>query len=63
MPRRALLLLCGLVVFLDAAGAYFAIGLFIGDELLAVAAIAFLAGAALLPSSLTNHEKSFRNLD
>jgi hypothetical protein len=48
-PRRTILLLCGLVPLVDAAGAYAAIGLFIGDELLAVAALAFLASAALFP--------------
>jgi hypothetical protein len=48
-PRRAILLLCGLVPLVDAAGAYSAIGLFIGDELLAVAALAFLASALLFP--------------
>jgi len=48
-PRRVILLLCGLVPLVDAAGAYVAVGLFIGDELLALAALAFLAGAALFP--------------
>jgi len=48
-PRRAILLLCGLVPLVDAAGACYAIGPFIGDELLAVAALAFLASAALFP--------------
>jgi len=54
-PRRTILLLCGLVPLVDAAGAYSAIGLFIGDELLAVAALAFLASAALFPPTPTQH--------
>jgi len=54
-PRRAILLLCGLVPLVDAAGAYSALGLFIGDELLAVAALAFLASAALFPPPPTQH--------
>jgi hypothetical protein len=54
-PRRTILLLCGLVPLVDAAGAYYAIGLFIGDELLAVAALAFLASAALFPPPPTQH--------
>jgi hypothetical protein len=54
-PRRTILLLCGLVPLVDAAGAYYAIGLFIGDELLAVAALAFLASAALFPPTPTQH--------
>jgi len=49
LPRRAILLLCGLVPLVDAVGAYSAIGVFIGDELLTVAALAFLASAALFP--------------
>jgi len=48
-PRRTILLLCGLVPLVDAAGAYSAIGFFIGDELLTVAALAFLTSAALFP--------------
>jgi len=52
-PRRTILLLCGLVPLVDAAGAYYALGLFIGDELLAVAALAFLASAALFPPAPT----------
>jgi len=54
-PRRTILLLCGLVPLVDAVGAYSAIGLFIGDELLAVAALAFLASAALFPPTPTQH--------
>jgi hypothetical protein len=54
-PRRAILLLCGLVPLVDAVGAYSALGLFIGDELLAVAALAFLASAALFPPPPTQH--------
>jgi hypothetical protein len=54
-PRRTILLLCGLVPLVDAAGAYSAIGLFIGDELLAVAALALLASAALFPPPPTQH--------
>ena len=54
-PHRAILLFCGLVAFVDAAGAYSALGLFIGDELLAVAALAFLASAPLFPPPLTQH--------
>jgi hypothetical protein len=50
-PRRVLLLLCGLVVLLDAVLAYAKVGAFIGDELLTVAAVALLAGAALFPSA------------
>jgi len=52
-PRRTILLLCGLVPLVDAVGAYYALGLFIGDELLAVAALAFLASAALFPPAPT----------
>jgi hypothetical protein len=54
-PHRAILLLCGLVALVDAAGAYSALGLFIGDELLAVAALALLASAALFPPPATQH--------
>jgi len=54
-PRRTILLLCGLVPLVDAAGAYCALGPFIGDELLTVAALAFLAGAALFPPTPTQH--------
>jgi hypothetical protein len=54
-PHRAILLFCGLVAFVDAAGAYSALGLFIGDELLAVAALAFLASAALFLPPATQH--------
>ena len=54
-PRRAILPICALVALVDAAGAYSAIGLFIGDELLAVAALALLAGAALFPPPPTQH--------
>jgi hypothetical protein len=50
-PRRLILLLCGLVPLIDAVGGYAAIGLFIGDELLVVAAVAILSAAALLPST------------
>jgi len=49
--RRALLLLCGFIVLVDAALAFAAVGPFIGDELLTVAAIALLAGAALFPAA------------
>jgi len=49
--RRALLLLCGFIALVDAALAFAAVGRFIGDELLTVAAIALLAGAALFSSS------------
>ena len=49
--RRALLLLCGFIVLADAALAFAAVGPFIGDELLTVAAIALLAGAALFSFS------------
>ena len=54
-PRGAILLICAVVAIVDAAGAYSAIGLFIGDELLGVAALAFLASAALFPPPLSNH--------
>ena len=50
-PRRVLMLLAGLVALVDAGGIYSAIGLFIGDEILAVAAVALLAGALVLPSA------------
>jgi hypothetical protein len=50
-PRRLILLLCGLVPLVDAIAGYAAIGLFIGDELLAVAGVAILAAAALLPAA------------
>jgi hypothetical protein len=50
-PHRTILLLCGFIVLVDAAVAYAAVGLFIGDELLAIAAIALLAGAALFPAA------------
>jgi hypothetical protein len=54
-PRRTILLLCGLIPLVDAAGAFYAIGPFIGDELLTVAALAFLASAALFPPTPTQH--------
>jgi hypothetical protein len=49
--RRALLLLCGFIVLVDAALAFAAVGPFIGDKLLTVAAVALLAGAALFPAA------------
>jgi len=55
-PHRVVLFLCGLVALVDAASAYSAVGLFIGDELLAVAAIAFFAGVALFPWPLANRQ-------
>jgi hypothetical protein len=50
-PRRAVVLLCGLVTLLDAVGGFVAVGPFIGDELLSVAAVAILAGVVLFPSA------------
>lgn len=52
--RRALLLLCGLIVLVDAALAFAAVGPFIGDELLTVAAAALLVGAILFPPPAAN---------
>ena len=49
--RRALLLLCGFIVLVDAALAFATVGPFIGDELLTVAAAALLAGAAFFPAA------------
>ena len=48
-PRRLLLLLSGLIPLVDAAGAYYAAGLFIGVELLAAAAGLLLLAALLFP--------------
>ena len=55
-PHRAVLFLCGLVAFVDAASAYSSVGLFIGDELLAVAAIVFFASVTLFSRPLTNRQ-------
>jgi hypothetical protein len=48
--RRAVVLLCGIVLLADGAGMYAALGIFIGNAMIFAAAIAFLAGAALFPS-------------
>ena len=54
-PRKAILLLCGLAVIVDAIAAYAGVGLFIGDELLAIAGVAILTAAAIFPSPITTH--------
>jgi hypothetical protein len=48
-PHRAVLLLCGIVTLVDAAGMYAALGVFIGNEMIFASAVTFLAGAALFP--------------
>ena len=49
-PRRLILVLCGLIPLGDAIAGYLAVGLFIGDELLAGAALAIFLAALLFPS-------------
>jgi hypothetical protein len=48
-PWKVILVVCGIAVIGDAAGAFAAIGLFVGDELLTVAGVSILAAAALFP--------------
>ncbi|HEV1995205.1 MAG TPA: hypothetical protein VGR03_12825 [Candidatus Acidoferrum sp.] len=45
--RKFAVLLCGLLAFMDAIGTIIAVGLFLGNELLILAALAFLAAAVL----------------
>lgn len=54
-PWRVILVVCGIAVIGDAVGAFAAIGLFAGDELLTTAGVAILAAAALFPPSPANH--------
>lgn len=54
-PWRVVLLVCGIAVIGDALGAFAAIGIFVGDELLAVAGVSILAAAALFQPPQANH--------
>jgi hypothetical protein len=45
--RKPLLLICGLLVLVDAIGVFIGVGFFLGDETLGVAGLAFLLAAAL----------------
>ena len=49
-PHRAILLFCGIVELVDAAGIYAVLGIFIGDEISFSCAVALLAAAALFPA-------------
>jgi hypothetical protein len=49
--RRFLILMCGLVVLVDAVGTVVAVGFFPGNELLSLGGLAILSGAALLEGS------------
>jgi hypothetical protein len=54
-PWRVVLLVCGIAVIGDALGAFAAIGIFVGDELLAVAGVSILAATALFQPPQANH--------
>ena len=49
-PHRVALFLCGLAILVDAAATVARVGWFIGNELLAVAAVAILGATALFPA-------------
>ncbi|SRR5712692_8723302 len=48
--RRFVVLLCGLLALMDAIGTTIAVGLFLGNEMLSVAALALLSAAVLFDS-------------
>jgi hypothetical protein len=50
-----ILLICGIAVIGDALSAFAAIGIFVGDELLAIAGVTILAAAALFQPPPANH--------
>src|SRR5712692_3172541 len=45
--RKFVVLLCGLLVLMDSIGTIIAVGLFFGNEMLSVAALAFVTAAVL----------------
>jgi hypothetical protein len=52
--RRLIVLMCGIVLLVDGAGMYAALGLFDGNEIIFSSAATFLAGAALFSRATAN---------